>query len=215
MAETVTIDGQPYLKRNPLGVLGLSFITLGIYGLYWYYKVNEEIQRFTRDETISPSRSLVAVIPAGSSSFRRSSPTTTPVEPHRQMAEQRRGPESQISPALRRRSSSLVISIGMAAYVQEHLNRSGTPGRWPRARPASRPAGGASAASAARRLAAGAGQVRSSIGTQRWSRGPMYSESGRITRLSAYCSRTCAVHPAIRAIAKIGVMRSVGMPSVW
>ena len=56
MAETVTIEGRPYLKRNPLGVLGLSFITLGIYGLYWYYKVNQEIQRYTGDQTISPSR---------------------------------------------------------------------------------------------------------------------------------------------------------------
>ena len=36
MAETVTIEGQPYLKRNPIGVLGLSLITLGIYCLYWY-----------------------------------------------------------------------------------------------------------------------------------------------------------------------------------
>jgi hypothetical protein len=40
VAETVTIQGQPYLKRNPLGVLGLTIITFGIYGLYWYYKVN-------------------------------------------------------------------------------------------------------------------------------------------------------------------------------
>lgn len=31
MAETVTIDGQAYLKRHPLGVLGLSVITVGIY----------------------------------------------------------------------------------------------------------------------------------------------------------------------------------------
>jgi hypothetical protein len=49
VAETVTIQGQPYLKRNPLGVLGLTIITFGIYGLYWYYKVNEEILRYTGD----------------------------------------------------------------------------------------------------------------------------------------------------------------------
>jgi hypothetical protein len=64
----------------------------------------------------------------------------------------------------------------------------------------------------------GTGDVRyerSSNGTQCWSRGPTYSEPGRITRLSAYCSRTCAVHPAMRARAKIGVIRSVGMPSTW
>jgi hypothetical protein len=66
VAETVTIQGQPYLKRNPLGVLGLTIITFGIYGLYWYYKVNEEILLYTGDQTISPSRSLLAVIPASS-----------------------------------------------------------------------------------------------------------------------------------------------------
>jgi hypothetical protein len=32
MAEIVTIDGNQYMKRNPLGVLGLTVITLGIYG---------------------------------------------------------------------------------------------------------------------------------------------------------------------------------------
>ncbi len=35
-------------------------------------------------------------------------------------------------------------------------------------------------------------------------RGPTYSRPGRMMRLFAYCSRTCAVHPAIRASAKIG-----------
>lgn len=62
MAETVTIEGQPYLKRNPLGVLGLAFITLGIDGLYWYYKINDEIRRFEKDESISPVRSLMAML---------------------------------------------------------------------------------------------------------------------------------------------------------
>ena len=30
MAETVTIEGQHVRKRNPLGVLGLGVITIGI-----------------------------------------------------------------------------------------------------------------------------------------------------------------------------------------
>jgi hypothetical protein len=58
VAETVTIQGQPYLKRNPLGVLGLTIITFGIYGLYWYYKVNEEILRYTGDQTTRRSAPL-------------------------------------------------------------------------------------------------------------------------------------------------------------
>ena len=51
---------------------------------------------------------------------------------------------------------------------------------------------------------------RSSSGTHVCRSGPTYREPGRITLLSAYCSRTCAVQPAIRAAANTGVMRSVG-----
>ena len=121
MAETVMIQGQSYLKRNPLGVLGLSFITLGIYGLYWYYKVNQEIQRYTGDQTISPSRSLLAVIPG----FLLIVPPFIAyynTSNHIVQIQQQRGIASQISPALVV-ILALVIWIGMAAYVQEHLNR--------------------------------------------------------------------------------------------
>ena len=62
MAESVSIEGQSYLKRNPLGVLGLSVVTLGIYFFYWYYKVNYELQRFEHDASMSPTRSLMAMI---------------------------------------------------------------------------------------------------------------------------------------------------------
>ena len=44
-------------------------------------------------------------------------------------------------------------------------------------------------------------------------RGPVYSARGRISRLFAYCSSTCAVQPEMRLTAKIGVNRSIGMPS--
>jgi Domain of unknown function (DUF4234) len=121
MAETVTINGQSYLKRNPLGVLGLAFITLGIYGFYWYYKVNDEIKRYTGDQTISPGRSLLAVIPG----FLLIVPPFIAyynTANHVVQMEQQRGIASEISPALVV-ILGLVIWIGMAAYVQEHLNR--------------------------------------------------------------------------------------------
>ncbi|HEY7659799.1 MAG TPA: DUF4234 domain-containing protein [Actinomycetota bacterium] len=121
MAETVTIEGQSYLKRNPLGVLGLSFITLGIYGLYWYFKVNEEIQRYTRDDSISPSRSLLAVIPG----FLLIVPPFIAyynTSNHIVRMQQDRALASQISPALVV-ILAIVLWFGMAAYVQEHLNR--------------------------------------------------------------------------------------------
>jgi len=119
--ETVTIQGQTYPKRSPLVVLGLVLITLGIYGLYWFYKVNEEIQRYTGDQTISPSRSVLAVFPG----------LLLIVPPfiayyntanHIVRMQEQRGLASQISPALVV-ILGILIMIGMAAYVQEHLNR--------------------------------------------------------------------------------------------
>ena len=121
MAETVTIQGQPYLKRNPLGVLGLGFITLGIYFLYWYYKANEEIQRYTGDQTISPTRSLVAVFPGGIVivpaliAFYNTANHVAGMEEQRRIL-------SQISPAITV-VIGLVFSIAVGIYVQEHLNR--------------------------------------------------------------------------------------------
>jgi hypothetical protein len=121
MAETVTINGQPYQKRNPLAVLGLTLITVGIYGFYWFHKVNEEIKRYTGDETISPSRSLLAVIPG----FLLIVPPYIAyynTANHVMRLEERHGIASQISPALVV-ILGIVIWIGMAAYMQEHLNR--------------------------------------------------------------------------------------------
>jgi Domain of unknown function (DUF4234) len=119
--ETVTIGGQTYPRRSPLVVLGLVLVTLGIYGFYWYYKVNEEIKRYTGDETISPSRSLLAVIPG----FLLIVPPFIAyynTSNHIVRMQEQRGLASQISPALVV-ILGLVIWIGMAAYVQEHLNR--------------------------------------------------------------------------------------------
>jgi hypothetical protein len=96
-------------------------ITLGIYGFYWYYKVNEEIKRYTGDQTISPSRSLLAVIPG----FLLIVPPFIAyynTANHIVRMQEQRGLASQISPALVV-ILGLVIWIGMAAYVQEHLNR--------------------------------------------------------------------------------------------
>jgi Domain of unknown function (DUF4234) len=123
MADTVTINGASYLKRNPLGVLGLSLITLGIYGFYWYYKVNEEIQRFTGDDTISASRSLLAVIPG----FLLIVPPFIAyynTANHVAQMERQRGVGSEISPALVI-GLMLVGMLGLIVgpYVQEHLNR--------------------------------------------------------------------------------------------
>jgi len=45
MAQEVTIRGTSEIAkiRHPLGVLGLSLITLGIYGIFWWYFINREM----------------------------------------------------------------------------------------------------------------------------------------------------------------------------
>jgi len=121
VAETVMIQGQTYLERNPLGVLGLSFITLGIYFLYWYYKANQEIQRYTGDQTISPTRSLLAVFPGGIVIVPALIAFYNTANHVAQM-EQQRGISSQISPAITV-VIGLVFSIAVGIYGQEHLNR--------------------------------------------------------------------------------------------
>jgi mannose/fructose/N-acetylgalactosamine-specific phosphotransferase system component IIC len=121
MAETVTIEGQSYLKRNPLGVLGLTVITLGIYFLYWFWKINDELRLYKRDESISPTRSLMAmlvgwliIVPPFIAMYNTSK--------HVQDAEQRLGVQPQLEPALTI-VFLLIVAIGNTIYVQEHLNR--------------------------------------------------------------------------------------------
>jgi hypothetical protein len=64
MAQTITIGGEQFKKRNIVGVwLGLPLITLGIYGFVWIYKVNNEARRFLRDDSIKPTMSVLAFFP--------------------------------------------------------------------------------------------------------------------------------------------------------
>jgi hypothetical protein len=47
--------------RSPASVLGLSIITLGIYFLVWYYKINNEIRRHDPTIQVTPGLSVVAM----------------------------------------------------------------------------------------------------------------------------------------------------------
>lgn len=51
--------------RNPIGVFFLAFFTLGIYYLYWFYKVNEEAAVIAGDEDANPGLSLLATTLGG------------------------------------------------------------------------------------------------------------------------------------------------------
>ena len=83
MAEEMTIRGtQAEVKiRNPWAAALLPIITLGIYHLVWWYRVNRELRDYGEAKGIdlgqNPTNSLLgAVSPAASSSSRRWSATT-------------------------------------------------------------------------------------------------------------------------------------------
>src|SRR5215208_2719203 len=70
MAEEVAIVGTNAFakKRNPWGVFGLTLITLGIYGFFWWYYVNKEMVELGRAKGTdelgdSPGKSLAALFP--------------------------------------------------------------------------------------------------------------------------------------------------------
>ncbi|MCL4499582.1 MAG: DUF4234 domain-containing protein [Chloroflexi bacterium] len=47
--------------RSPVGVVFMSFITLGIYFVYWHYKVNKEMAAYDIRIEVSPDVSAIAV----------------------------------------------------------------------------------------------------------------------------------------------------------
>ncbi|MFN8234257.1 MAG: DUF4234 domain-containing protein [Actinomycetota bacterium] len=121
MAETIRIDGESYLNREPLGVLALSVVTFGIYFVYWYYKVNDELRRFERDDTIRPGMAALAItlgwliiVPPFVSVYNTSM--------HVVKVERRLGIQQELSPALNV-ILLIVVSVGIGLYTQEHLNR--------------------------------------------------------------------------------------------
>ena len=46
--------------RHPWGVWGLSIITFGIYYLYWWFKINEELKDYDTQIQVSPALALLA-----------------------------------------------------------------------------------------------------------------------------------------------------------
>jgi hypothetical protein len=67
MAEEIQIAGTDATAkvRNPLGVIGLSLITLGIYFFFWWYFINREMRDLGKTRGVdlgqSPGNSVLAV----------------------------------------------------------------------------------------------------------------------------------------------------------
>jgi len=54
MAETVTIEGQPYVRRSPWVSWLLIFPTIGVYYFVWFYRLHKEAKQYLQDEAIRP-----------------------------------------------------------------------------------------------------------------------------------------------------------------
>ena len=68
MAEEIQIRGSSHIGkiRNPLAVIGLTIITLGIYGIFWYYYTNKELAEIGKAHNTdecgdAPGTSVLAV----------------------------------------------------------------------------------------------------------------------------------------------------------
>ncbi len=68
MAHDVTIadTGEVGRIRNPWAVLGLTLVTIGIYWIVWYFKINKELaaigtSRGSEDAGTNPTKSVLAV----------------------------------------------------------------------------------------------------------------------------------------------------------
>jgi hypothetical protein len=92
-----------------------------VYFFYWYYKINDELRRARDDQSISPTRSLMAmifgwllIVPPFIAMYNTAK--------HVQELETRRGVVQTLEPALTV-VLMLVLSFGNGIYIQEHLNR--------------------------------------------------------------------------------------------
>jgi Domain of unknown function (DUF4234) len=69
MAEQIDFRGAEVKVRHPWGVWGLGIITLGIYHLVWWYKINREMRDYSaaagRPLGNDPTASVLAVFPGG------------------------------------------------------------------------------------------------------------------------------------------------------
>jgi hypothetical protein len=157
MATTLAVHGATVKQRHPLGPLGLSIITFGVYGIVWYFKINRELKDTTGEG--NPAVSVLAItlgglllVPLLVSAYG----TATRIE----KLQDRIGVSNPISPVLAVVMLFVpLVNIFWTAYLQGALNRAWDraghlaapafaaghqlPGNGPAALPASRPPAGA------------------------------------------------------------------------
>ncbi|MFI7277790.1 DUF4234 domain-containing protein [Streptomyces sp. NPDC049879] len=113
--------GRAMRSRNVFAVwLGLPIITLGIYHLVWWYKINKELSQFDSRIEVQPGLAVLAVFPG---SIIWVPPFVTAYNTGKRVAEAQRaaGLASTCSPAI---SCVLILVFGAhSLYLQSEINK--------------------------------------------------------------------------------------------
>ena len=119
MADAVVVNGIYYKRRNPWGVFGLSIITLGIYAIVWYYKINNELRNYGIENrpgiaTLAVTLGALLLVPPFVSYYKSADRIL--------QAQKRAQSEERIIPVLAL-LLILVVSVFALPYYQSQLNK--------------------------------------------------------------------------------------------
>ena len=119
MADLVVVNNVGYKRRNPWGVFLLALVTLGIYYLVWWYKINNKLRNYGIDN--SPAKAVLAItlgafiiVPPFVSFYNTADRI--------QQAQIKSGAQERITPVL---ALLLMIVVGAFAvpYYQSQINK--------------------------------------------------------------------------------------------
>ena len=115
----VTPDGIGYKRRNPWGVFLLTMVTIGIYGIVWYYKVNNELRNYGVQNdpavaTLAITLGGILIVPPFVSYYKTAARIQT--------AQERAGASERMIPVLGL-VLTLVIGTFALVYYQSQINK--------------------------------------------------------------------------------------------
>jgi drug/metabolite transporter (DMT)-like permease len=119
VADAVVVNGIYYKRRNPWGVFGLSIITLGIYSIVWYYKINNELKNYEIENrpgvaTLATTLGVFLLVPPFVSYYKSADRIL--------QAQKKAQSEERIIPVLAL-LLIIVVSVFALPYYQTQLNK--------------------------------------------------------------------------------------------
>lgn len=129
MAQEVAIGTgvSPAKIRNPWGVFGLGFITLGIYYWFWWFYINREMADFGRNRGVdlgsSPGTSCVAMIFGGFALYIPTVWTIVTTSSRIQRSQAAAGTPARLNGWAAAALWILTLGIGGVIYTQYQINK--------------------------------------------------------------------------------------------